>query len=211
MLDVDAVAEAALSEVAVTGLARLTVAAVARRLQVTPRAIYHYVPDRDGLARIAVARWLRRMPTLSPTDPPREALRRYVVESARHFVTYRFIHDVALAKGFEYGEDFFVMQEREVATLVSWGASPSDALLIFNEIARFVDGSARHYPEVFLPDAEPIWPDMGRPLSEIAPTEAETRYPLSATAHPITSAHQIAFGLDLFLDGLTTRLPALRR
>jgi len=210
VLDVDSIVTAALDEVEEVGLAALSIAAVARRLEVTPRAIYHYVDDRSALARRAVGRWMQLVPTLTASDAPREALRSFIVASARHFVRYRFVQDIALADGFEYGEDFYAMQEARLGALVAWGARPDEALLLFQEIARFVDGAARHYPEAFVDGAAPVWHGMGQSVAELAAAGAPERYPVSADAGEVSSAQQVAYGIELFLDGLCTRLPALR-
>lgn len=210
VLDVESIVAAALGEVEEAGLAALSIAAVARRLEVTPRAIYHYVDDRAALVRLVVGRWMQLVPTLSASEPPREAIRAFIVASARHFLQYRFVQDIALADGFEYGESFYAMQEARLSALVAWGVRPDEALLLFQEIARFVDGAARHYPEAFVDGAAPVWHGMGRTVAQLAAVGAPERYPLSADAGEVSSAVQVGYGIELFLDGLCARLPVLR-
>lgn len=210
VLDVNAVAAAALEEVTAGGLARLTIAAVARRLDVTPRALYHYVEDRTALVRLVVRRWLRGAPAIPEGDDLRLALRSFVFLSAAYVVRYPFITDSALVDGvFEYGAEFFAVQEAHIARLVAAGASPKEAVLAFNEVARLVDGLARHCPEAFDGTAAAVWQEMGRAADEGLGVGRLQHYPLSAAGSGVTAAQQVDFAIEVFLDGLFARIPAL--
>lgn len=212
VLDVDAVAAAALEQVAVDGLARLTVAAVARRLGVTPRALYHYVDDRTALVRLVVRRWLSGVPAIPAGDDLRAALRDFVFDSAAYVVRYPFITDSAVVEGvFEYGAEFFAVQEAHISRLVAEGASPTEAVLAFNEVARLIDGLARHYPEAFDGTVAAVWQEMGRAAGDGVAADHLERYPLSAEGSGVTAAHQVDFAIEVFLDGLFSRVPSLAR
>lgn len=68
MLTLPRIADATLAEIRDSGVAGTTATAVARRLDVTARALYHYVPDRKELLRLASNRDARRAP--SPQQQP---------------------------------------------------------------------------------------------------------------------------------------------
>lgn len=200
VLDLDAISEAALEEISRVGVAAATVTAIAEKLGVTSRALYHYVGNRRGLFEEVTRYWARNAPVIRHSDDWREDLRTYVDELRSYLSRHQGITDIGLVEGIvDYNDEFFTNQEANVARLVAIGLSARQALSILIELTRFADGLARYYghSERSQWQVDEVMEQGGTFLSAAA-----DRYPLSHEAGFIPAAEQIPFATEMFLDGV---------
>lgn len=200
VIDPDRIGAAALTVLRHHGLAGVTMAAVARELGVSVRAIYHYVPDRDAVLAEAARRWQRRLAPPPHTDDWRADLTAYATALRANLAAHPGVLEIALQAGVVgTDENFYVVQEATLARLTAMGLDPRRAWLAMAELVRFVAGFALM--------VERIHPDIDQASlveQNAAHTSGSPGYPLSAlaAAASVGPDDQFAFGLDLLLDGL---------
>lgn len=204
VLDLDAIADATLACIADGGVAATTTAAIAERLGVTPRALYHYVESREEMLRLAVRRWLRLAPVLTGNDPV-AALDRYIDAARDHIARYRSITDIGAAEGVvDYHESFYRQQEVALATITGWGLAPREAMLVLIDLVRLCNSLAQYYGasdgSAQLWDSDTV---MQQGLDTIG-----ADYPLTAAAGLVPADEQVDFAKRRFVDGVLAYLRA---
>ena len=202
--------EAAIALADADGLESVTMRAVAERLGVSPMTLYTYVPGKAELLDLMLdALWLA-MPRPAHLDDWRERVRAVADANRALFAAHPWAARVTTARP-PLGPGLMAKYEHELGAFDGLSDLARDAAL--THVLGFVQGIAAQEPAED-PDLE-WWEAVGPLLAELVTAED---YPLATRVGSAAGEAQggaydaeraYAFGLELILEGLATRVQGL--
>ena len=199
VLDPDRIAEAGLELLVTRGAGAVTMSAVATSLEVTPRAVYHWVPSRRQLLVCIVERAQLFLPIPRDTGDWRGDLTTYRDEVLEWMRRYAGVTELMLAEHLSVvTEPVLTAQEAGLRILVNAGLSPSDALFVLAELARWI-GSAHQF--LVAAGAPSLHGDVARDTAHLM-DERPQKYPLIAAAGNLDTGERLERSFAWLLDSV---------
>lgn len=195
-LDPDRLAEAALAVIDQSGLAGLTMRAVAQQLGLSTMALYRYVADRDEL-ELLVAEWcLRELDTTVPPDPEWTDQIRTMVLRVRAVIGAHPRTVPLLIDNRHRCLAVLRWTETLAGVLTAAGFTGTARVIALRAVVGYVNGALLQ---------QHLGPLSGAGTRTMAALPAD-RFPLlgetAADAARVDSADEFTGGLDLLLRGL---------
>jgi AcrR family transcriptional regulator len=206
---IDDVVEAALAFADEAGLEALTIRALARTLQLSPMALYTYVPGKAELLDVMLDTLYLRMerPAWSPRDGWRARLSAVAAANRALLAEHPWAARVSTARP-PLGPGLMAKYEHELAALDDAGLDDVDRDAALTFVLGFVQASAVAAQDSAGADDQAWWEAAGPLLAQAMDAE---RYPLAVRVGAAAGAAQqaafdaeraYAFGLERVLDGL---------
>jgi AcrR family transcriptional regulator len=206
---IEDVVDAAIAFADEAGLEALTVRALASRLQLSPMALYTYVPGKAELLDLMLDTLYLRMerPDWSPRDGWRERLRAVAGVNRALFAEHPWAAQVSTARP-PLGPGLMAKYDHELAALDGAGLDDIDRDAALTFLLGFVQASAVADQDAGPGDDAAWWEAAGPLLAQAMDAE---RYPLAVRVGGAAGAAQgaafdperaYAFGLERVLDGL---------
>jgi len=188
-------------------LDKLSMPELARHLGVGVTSIYWYFRKKEELLNamtdVAVERFVRAMPPLTPGETWQRALRVHFAAQREFYGAHATMADLMLIRTSTYSRDatrrVFELEEALLAILIGQGFTPDNALHVYNAISVYTRGNIIHDRILRLSDT-PTLDTRSRRLSDwrsmpiLAALTA--KYPLAGT-----SDEDYAFGVGRLLCG----------
>jgi AcrR family transcriptional regulator len=133
-------------------LDKLSMPELARHLGVGVTSIYWYFRKKEELLNamndVAVERFVRAMPPLTPGETWQRALREHFAAQRQIFRTDATMADLMLIRTSSYsrnaGRRVFELEEALLAILIEQGFTPHNALYVYNAISVYTRGNIIH-------------------------------------------------------------------
>jgi AcrR family transcriptional regulator len=193
-------------------LEKLSMPELARHLGVGVTSIYWYFRKKEELLNamndVAVERFVRAMPPLTPGETWQQALREHFAAQRQVLRADATMADLMLIRTSTYsraaGRRVFELEEALLAILIEQGFTPDNALHVYNAISVYTRGNIIHDRILRLSDT-PTLDRRGRRLSDWEGMPIlgalTAKYPLAGT-----SDEDYAFGVGRLICGFEVLL-----
>lgn len=200
VLDPARITEVALALLGTDGSEQVTMARVARELEVTPRAIYHWVPSRRALLEAAVERAQQAMPLPVDTGDWRGDLTRYRDDTFAWLDGHPGIVELSLTEGVTVVSPRVLEAQESGLRLLSerLGLTAQLAHFALSEFSRWVWNAQLHLREPAGTGSYDQAIDGASTLADLDPEQ----YPLITAAEVLPIGDQLELSFALHLDSL---------
>jgi AcrR family transcriptional regulator len=193
-------------------LDKLSMPELARHLGVGVTSIYWYFRKKEELLNamndVAVERFVRAMPLLTPGETWQQALREHFAAQRQVLRADATMADLMLIRTSTYsreaGRRVFELEEALLAILIEQGFTPDNALHVYNAISVYTRGNIIHDRILRLSDT-PTLDSRGRRLSDWSSmpilAALTAKYPLAGT-----SDEDYVFGVGRLICGFEVLL-----
>ncbi|MDF3319832.1 TetR/AcrR family transcriptional regulator [Rhodococcus qingshengii] len=212
IIEPSTIIDAALEILSNKGLKALTMAEIARHLDVSSRAIYHHFSSREALLESTARYAQSKLPMPSNTGDWRADLRRYRDDTFAWLDTYPGVLDIGLLEGvYVVSERMLQAQEIGLSIMQTIGyTTPQRAYLVYSEYVKWIAGT--HVYLLRAPAGSDTQDLFDRVVEEAYANRSSSPndYPLTAAAGTLSTSDAVEAGFEWLLDSLARAAPSMR-